>query len=148
MLHFDCPYCFFFVKGRETYIKSWQSTSPNYTWKNLKYKIHNILSRFFYRLLPPMTSIECRSQSAVLMPYLTTNPKTLDMPQDPTLRNQSKMHLNRWKNIGGCIIRCNIGCRFITFKTWFPLRDHRRWDRWPGIIVFVRGSQKTPSPYR
>ena len=54
-----------FANGRETYIKSWQSTSPNYTWKNLKYKIHNIRFRFFHRLLPQWlpSNVETKVQS-------------------------------------------------------------------------------------
>jgi len=37
-----------------------------------------------------MASLECRSLSAVFMPNSTTNHKTFDMPQDPTLWNQSR----------------------------------------------------------
>jgi hypothetical protein len=95
-----------------------------------------------------MASLEHRSQSPVLMPNPTTNPKKLDMPQDPTLRNQSKTHLNRWKNIDSCIVGYDIGCRIITWRSWIPLRDHRRWDRRHEVIVLIGGSQKHPSPCR
>ena len=38
--------------------------------------------------------VEHRSQSVVPMLDPTINPKTLDMPSDPTFQNRSKMHLN------------------------------------------------------
>jgi hypothetical protein len=47
------------------------------------------------------------------------NPKTLDMLQDSTFRSWSKMHLKRRKNIGSCIVKYNIVCRFFTFHPWF-----------------------------
>jgi hypothetical protein len=64
-----------------------------------------------------MASLERRSQSAILMSNPTTNPPKLDILQDPTLQNQSKTCLYRWKNIDSCIIGNII--RFITFKPYF-----------------------------
>jgi hypothetical protein len=64
--------------------------------------------------LDEQSLVECWSHSTSIMPNPTTNPKTLDMPQDAKFRNQSKTHLNQRKNIGNCIIEYNIGCGFIT----------------------------------
>jgi hypothetical protein len=55
-----------------------------------KIKINNILSRFFYLLLPPMASLERRSQSAVPMSNLTTNLKHCTCRKIQRLRTSSK----------------------------------------------------------
>jgi hypothetical protein len=61
-----------------------------------KYEIKN--TQYSIQILPssssPMASLEDQSQNAVLMPNPTTKPKILDMPQDSTIQNQFKTHLN------------------------------------------------------
>jgi hypothetical protein len=69
-----------------------------------------------------MASLKHRSQSIVLMPNPTTNPKTLDMLQDPTLRNHSSS------------------------QNFDLSMTNRRWDRWPGVAVLVGSAQKAPPP--
>ena len=107
--------------------------------KNTWCYIQILLSSFF-----PIASLERRSQSVVIMSNSTTNPKILNMLQDPTFQNQFKTHLNRWKNIDSCIIGYDIGCRIITWRSWIPLSDHRWWDRWPGVAVLIEAPRNTP----
>jgi hypothetical protein len=79
----------FFCQRNGDYIKTLHITSPDYTRNN---EIKNII---FYPIFPlsssAIASLKRRSQSAILMHYPTTNPKTFDMPQDPTLR--AKKHI-------------------------------------------------------
>ena len=92
--------------------------------KNLKkYIIFYLDSSVVFFLRLPLNNGD-KVRSLMLNP--TINLKTLDMLENPTLRNQSKTHLNCWKNIGSCIVGYDIGCRIVTSISWFPLRDHRR----------------------
>jgi hypothetical protein len=69
-----------------------------------KYKIKKI--QYFIKILLSSSSlvafldaekslVEQRSLVEVLMLNPTINPKTLDVPQDPTFQNQSQTHLKR-----------------------------------------------------
>jgi hypothetical protein len=87
-----------FFKEEENYIKTWHTTSPNYTSKKSKdtifYPDSSIV--FFASGLPnaEQSHVEHQSQIAVLM-LPTINPKILDMLQDATFCNQSKTHLKQ-----------------------------------------------------
>jgi len=78
------PYCFFFLKGRGLILNLDKVHSKIYM------KITEVKKNIkFYPDSPssssPMASLECRNQSALLVPILMINPKILEMPQDPTL---------------------------------------------------------------
>jgi len=111
----------FFCEGKGTYIKSWQSTSPKYTWK--KYVVKNTKKFypdssiiFFPNVFPRMSKPKCS-------PHTESN----DQPQNIghiARSNASELVQNTsksLKNIGGCIVGYSIECRFITFKFWFSL---------------------------
>lgn len=77
-------------------------------------------------------------------PETEHDPQNNGTRQDQRFGTSSKVYLNRWKNIGSCIIGSSIGCRLITFQPWIPLCDLWWWDRWPGVVVFVGLPRSTP----